>query len=65
MAFSITRNQSTGFSIVLAGATSTGQIKAYTGSGWTAKPIKVWNGSAWVVKPVKRWNGTAWVETTY
>jgi hypothetical protein len=64
MAFTVTANQSTSFSITL-GAGSTGQIKVYDGSAWTAKPVKVWDGSAWVVKPVKRWDGSAWVETTY
>lgn len=44
---------------------STGQIKFWNGTAWTAKPVKVWNGTSWVVKPVKRWNGTAWVTTTY
>jgi hypothetical protein len=66
MAFAITLNQTTGFGISLQSAppSTTGEIKVYTGSGWTAKPMKVWNGSSWVTKPVKRWNGTSWVETS-
>lgn len=44
---------------------STGQMKAYNGSAFIAKPVKVWNGSAWVVKPLKRWNGSSWVTTPY
>lgn len=44
---------------------STGQIKAYSGSAFLAKPMKVWSGSAWVRKPVKRWSGSAWVPTNY
>jgi hypothetical protein len=47
MAFNVTSNQTTGFSIHL-GVVVGGQIKTYNGSGWVAKPIKVWNGSAWV-----------------
>lgn len=47
-----------------AGGT-TGQIKAYVGGSFQAKPVKVWNGSAWVTKPLKRWNGSAWVVTPY
>ena len=42
-----------------------GNIKAWSGSTWTDKPVKYWNGSAWVQKPLKRWNGSAWVSTTY
>lgn len=42
-----------------------GNVKVWTGTAFTAKPVKVWTGSAWVVKPVKRWSGTAWVTTTY
>lgn len=64
MAFTVTANTSTNFSISLGGA-STGQIKVWNGSAWVAKPVKVWNGSSWVVKPVKRWNGSAWVVTNY
>lgn len=42
-----------------------GQIKAWSGTGWNAKPVMVWNGTAWVKKPLKWWNGTAWVTTPY
>ena len=44
---------------------TTGQIKAWNGSTWAAKPVKVWNGSTWVTKPLKRWNGSTWVTTPY
>lgn len=44
---------------------SSGQLKVWNGTAWSAKPVKVWNGSAWVTKPVKRWNGSAWVTTPY
>lgn len=64
MAFAVSANTSTGFSISLS-AGSSGQIKVWNGSTWVAKPMKVWNGSAWVIKPVKVWNGSAWVETNY
>lgn len=47
------------------GGTTTGQVKVYTGSAFTAKPVKVWDGSAWTTKPVKRWDGSAWVEPPY
>lgn len=47
------------------GASTTGQIKAYDGTGFTAKPVKAWTGSAWVTKPLKQYNGTAWVTTPY
>lgn len=46
-------------------ASTTGQIKVWTGSAFEAKPMKVWNGSSWETKPVKHWNGSAWVETPY
>ncbi|HSD55892.1 MAG TPA: hypothetical protein VLA92_01935 [Candidatus Saccharimonadales bacterium] len=65
MAFTITKNTSTGFSITLGGGSSNGQMKVYTGSSWAAKPVKVWTGSAWVTKPAKVWNGSAWVATDY
>lgn len=42
-----------------------GNIKAWNGSAWVAKPVKYWNGSAWVTKPLKQWNGSAWVVTNY
>lgn len=42
-----------------------GQIKAYTGSSFEAKPVKVWNGSAWETKPLKVYNGSSWGETSY
>lgn len=42
-----------------------GQIKAFVGGSFVAKPVKVWNGSAWATKPLKRWNGSAWVATNY
>jgi hypothetical protein len=42
-----------------------GQIKAYVGGAWNAKPVKVWNGISWVEKPLKVWNGASWNETTY
>jgi len=65
MAFAVTANTSTGFSISLAGGGSTGQIKFYNGSSFVAKPVKVWDGASWVTKPLKRWNGTSWVTTPY
>ena len=65
MAFTVTANTSTNFSIGLGGGGSTGQIKVWNGSTWVTKPMKVWNGSTWVTKPIKRWNGSAWVETNY
>jgi hypothetical protein len=52
-------------SIALRPAPGGGNIKWWSGSAWTAKPVKYWNGSAWVTKPLKRWNGSAWVATSY
>ena len=46
-------------------SSTTGQIKYWDGSAWTAKPLKVWTGSAWVTKPLKRWDGASWVVTNY
>ena len=60
-AWSTTRS----FTITGGGGGTTGQIKAYNGTSFVAKPVKVWSGSAWVTKPVKRYNGTSWVATNY
>lgn len=43
----------------------TGQIKAWNGSSFVAKPVKAWNGTSWVTKPLKSWNGSAWITTPY
>jgi hypothetical protein len=43
---------------------TTGQIKYWNGSSWTAKPVKFYNGS-WTTKPLKYYNGSTWVTTTY
>jgi hypothetical protein len=51
--------------VILRPAPSGGNVKAWTGSAFVAKPVKVWSGSQWVAKPLKRWNGTAWVTTNY
>ena len=55
------------FTMVLrpAASSSSGNIKVWDGTAWTAKPVKIWNGSSWETKPVKYWNGTTWVTTTY
>lgn len=47
------------------GGTTTGEIKVWDGTQFTAKPVKVWDGSSWVIKPVKVWDGTSWVATNY
>lgn len=46
-------------------SSATGQIKAYNGTAFVAKPVKVWTGTAWVTKPLKRYDGTAWKATNY
>lgn len=46
-------------------AGTTGQIKAWNGSAFVAKPVKVWNGSSWAIKPLKYWNGSSWITTPY
>ena len=51
--------------IAASSSGTTGQIKYWDGSAWTAKPLKVWTGSAWVTKPLKRWDGASWVVTNY
>lgn len=48
-----------------AASGSTGQVKVYDGTTFTAKPVKVYNGTSWVTKPAKYWNGTAWTTTPY
>ena len=53
------------FTLALRPSTALGNIKAWNGSSWTAKPVKYWNGTSWVTKPVKRWNGTTWITTNY
>lgn len=61
--------ESTMFNTWFFGATTppsgTGQLKAYIGGTWVAKPVKVWNGASWVTKPAKHWNGSSWVTTNY
>lgn len=44
---------------------ASGQIKAWDGSAFVAKPTKAWDGSAWTTKPLKRWDGSTWSETPY
>lgn len=44
---------------------TTGQVKVWTGSSFSPKPVKIWDGSIWSVKPVKRWDGSTWVITPY
>jgi len=38
------------------------EIKYWTGSVWTLKPIKNWVASEWLQKLTKRWTGSAWLE---
>lgn len=43
-----------------APATSTGLVKVFTASGWTAHAVKVWTGTMWRQVPVRRWTGASW-----
>ena len=60
------QNQGTAVLYVLmgGGAGPTGQIKAWTGVAWVAKPVKVWSG-VWTTKTLKYWNGASWITTPY
>ena len=47
------------------GGGATGQIKYWSGSTWTAKPVKYYTDTIWTTKPLKYWNGTQWTITPY
>ena len=56
MAFTVTANTSTGFSITLGVVSPTGNLKVWSGTEWV--PVKVWSGSEWVY--AKFWDGSSW-----